>query len=233
VDPALWSAARGKCVCCRPDEIRAGIRRPIPNLGADAVLHVATTPVLDHPGLHCRCQHKTREALEIKFHFEHDRRVAFASHGALHGRHGCSLRHRPGYYVVHTDTYKALPQAAHLFYGGSLYYLVAGSAYILVFASSLFEYIDRAEGRKAEGPNYLSRGHWVVVAPLITAWLASWLFWSGFVQLAGDRYEERESAHYSSANRKCINSYCSPNLIHQGIVWVCFSLFGIALGTGY
>jgi len=81
-----------------------------------------------------------------------------------------------GYYVVHTNTYKALPQAAHLFYGGSLYYLVAGSAYILVFASSLFEYIDRAEARKAEGPNYLSRGHWVVVAPLITTWLASWLF---------------------------------------------------------
>lgn len=85
-----------------------------------------------------------------------------------------------GYYLVHTDLYKALPEAAHLFYGGSLYYLVSGCIYIVSCISLVI-----TEAHEDDGDKALTIGSVIVL--LVTTWLGSWLFWAGFVQLAGDR----------------------------------------------
>ncbi|KAK5659489.1 hypothetical protein OQA88_690 [Cercophora sp. LCS_1] len=94
---------------------------------------------------------------------------------------GTVVRHAAtmGYYLVHTDLYKTLPKAAHLFYGGSMYYCVSGSAYILYVLCTVVSESYRDNNKDMALGN--------VFLLLITTWLGSWLFWAGFVQLAGDR----------------------------------------------
>ncbi|KAF2003740.1 hypothetical protein P154DRAFT_572920 [Amniculicola lignicola CBS 123094] len=47
----------------------------------------------------------------------------------------------------------------------------------------------------------------------LTLYIALWLFWGGFVGLAGE-------------------TYCPPNLAHQGLIWTGFSLVGALVGGG-
>ncbi|KAH8726300.1 hypothetical protein GQ44DRAFT_726275 [Phaeosphaeriaceae sp. PMI808] len=116
------------------------------------------------------------------------------------------------YYSIHLESYWQIPAAARMMYSGALYYLVAGSVF-LIFA--FFFIIYQMLSSKVKN---LGKGNTVAIIIalwflLISSWLGSWLFWAGFVKLAGDQY-------------------CPPKLIHQGAIWTLFSTSGIILGAG-
>ncbi|OCK76705.1 hypothetical protein K432DRAFT_335237 [Lepidopterella palustris CBS 459.81] len=116
-----------------------------------------------------------------------------------------------GYYEISKrKLYHSLPHGAHMMYAGALYYLVAGSGFLL-FASLFIFFNIRASKyiAKANTPAIVL----VLVLLLVSTWMGSWIFWAGFVKLAG-------------------NLYCPPKLIHQGVIWIIFSTIGIVLGAG-
>ncbi|KAF2476912.1 uncharacterized protein BDR25DRAFT_42126 [Lindgomyces ingoldianus] len=117
-----------------------------------------------------------------------------------------------GYYKVSSDAYWALPPAARMMYSGALYYLVGGGLF-LIFAGLFIVYSVCSSRIKYFG-KASSTGIFLALAVLlISTWMGSWIFWAGFVRLAG-------------------NLYCPPKLIHQGVIWTFFSTIGIVLGTG-
>ncbi|KAF2031767.1 hypothetical protein EK21DRAFT_87799 [Setomelanomma holmii] len=116
------------------------------------------------------------------------------------------------YYKIYLPSYWAIPEAARRMYSGALYYLVAGSLF-LIFAFLFITWQMLSSKVKRMG-----KGNTVAIVVslwflLISTWLGSWLFWAGFVKLAGDLY-------------------CPPKLIQQGVIWTFFSAIGIMLGTG-
>jgi hypothetical protein len=78
-----------------------------------------------------------------------------------------------GYYVVTSSAYQTIPHGAHLMYGGALFYLIGGGVLLL----GCFDLLKSHSGSL----------DWVL-ASLPYTWLASWLFWAGFVKLAGPLY---------------------------------------------
>lgn len=117
-----------------------------------------------------------------------------------------------GYYKIYVKSYWSIPFSARMMYSGALYYLVAGSMF-LIFAFMFILYTLLSSRIKELG----KANNVVIVATLIflliSTWMGSWIFWVGFVKLAG-------------------NLYCPPKLIHQGVIWTFFSAIGIILGTG-
>ncbi|KAF2199488.1 hypothetical protein GQ43DRAFT_464779 [Delitschia confertaspora ATCC 74209] len=115
-----------------------------------------------------------------------------------------------GFYNVTSTRYKELPDAAHLMYAGALFYLIVGSGMLIWEVIWLLMRVnaeDLEDGEKASGLGLF------VIFNLFTTWLGSWIFWAGFVSLAG-------------------NLYCPPKLYAQGTIWAAFSLFGIMIGGG-
>ena len=89
------------------------------------------------------------------------------------------------YYKIYISTYWDIPSAARMMYSGALYYLVAGSLF-LIFAFFFIVYQMFSSKVKT-----LGKGNTVAIVIalwflLISTWLGSWLFWAGFVKLAGD-----------------------------------------------
>jgi hypothetical protein len=87
--------------------------------------------------------------------------------------------------------YSSLPHWAHVMYSGALYYVVAGIGFgimQMITLSTWFKYRDTRREKKKDG--FLSRfsilGPIFLFASLLSFWMASWLFWAGFVYLAGD-----------------------------------------------
>ncbi|KAF1996529.1 hypothetical protein P154DRAFT_472469 [Amniculicola lignicola CBS 123094] len=119
---------------------------------------------------------------------------------------------RQGYYKISEESYWDIPQAARMMYSGALYYLVAGSLF-LIFAFlfilySIFSSRIKYFGKASSVGIFLA-----LMVLLVSTWMGSWIFWAGFVQLAGDLY-------------------CPPKLMHQGVIWTFFSTVGILVGTG-
>ncbi|KAF1998218.1 hypothetical protein P154DRAFT_604074 [Amniculicola lignicola CBS 123094] len=123
------------------------------------------------------------------------------------------------YYLVGTAANKSLPTAAKIMYAGALYYLSLGVP--LLLAEILFvilyyagEFDDDIMSRKTSERSIKSTAYSAFIFyNLVYTWLGSWLFWAGFVRLAGDLY-------------------CPPKLYVQGSIWGAFSLIGIILGVG-
>jgi hypothetical protein len=116
-----------------------------------------------------------------------------------------------GYYKIGTTTYKELPKSAHIMYAGALYYLITGGM-MLVFEVICILGSFCFKGRLSDD----AYSAWIalyVVVNLFTTWLGSWIFWVGFVRLAGPQY-------------------CPPKLYAQGTVWGVFSFLGILIGGG-
>lgn len=89
------------------------------------------------------------------------------------------------YYKISLPTYWDIPAPARMMYSGALYYLVAGSLF-LIFA--FFFIVYQMFSSKVR---LLGKGNTVAIVfslwfLLISTWLGSWLFWAGFVKLAGD-----------------------------------------------
>jgi len=98
-----------------------------------------------------------------------------------------------GYVTVWTAEYARLSTAERLMYGGAMYYLTVGALYLLLclglwgyFFLSGDGLLDRSSDDKKKPSS-----EDLVIGPisilLVTTWLASWLFWAGFVKLAGRR----------------------------------------------
>ncbi|KAF7512544.1 hypothetical protein GJ744_000805 [Endocarpon pusillum] len=116
-----------------------------------------------------------------------------------------------GYYLVHTDLYRSLPPGAHMMYSGALYYLIIGSFSWLLAIGLIIVAAGRFNIKNPKvGTAYVM---FAITLSLTSVWLASWIFWVGFVRLAGPLY-------------------CPPKLIHQGVIWGTFSLLGTILGGG-
>ncbi|ORY18927.1 hypothetical protein BCR34DRAFT_595761 [Clohesyomyces aquaticus] len=121
---------------------------------------------------------------------------------------------RHGYYKLKTTTYKSLPLSAHLMYSGAMFYLVSGCLIIFYeLCGLLMEYGDETHESRNEEDEHSGSILLFVWVNLTCTWMASWIFWAGFVRLAG-------------------NQYCPPKLYAQGSIWGAFSLFGIAIGAG-
>ena len=84
---------------------------------------------------------------------------------------------RNGFYIIGSATYKELPPAARLMYGGALFYLITASMMVLVEILFIIgSYSDNSsERREMWKPGALL----FIFGNLATTWLASWLFWTG------------------------------------------------------
>ncbi|ORY02286.1 hypothetical protein BCR34DRAFT_84490 [Clohesyomyces aquaticus] len=116
------------------------------------------------------------------------------------------------YYTISSEAYWKLPSAARMMYSGALYYLVAGSLF-LIAAGLFILYTVVSQRTKIFGKASSAAVFLALSVLLVSTWMGSWIFWAGFVKLAG-------------------NLYCPPKLIHQGVIWTFFSTIGILVGTG-
>jgi hypothetical protein len=89
------------------------------------------------------------------------------------------------YYKLYRSTYWDIPAAARMMYSGALYYLVAGSLF-LIFAFFFIMYQMLSRKVKTLGKGSTIAIVMALFFLLISTWLGSWLFWAGFVSLAGD-----------------------------------------------
>lgn len=117
-----------------------------------------------------------------------------------------------GYYLVNHHNFP---------HGSDAYLMYCGAMIFLVFMSSGFTgifYATQAYYQSDDnhsGPK-ISRGwiSWLIFSSLSINWLGSWLFWAGFIKLAGDLY-------------------CLPNLIVIGIIFALFSILSTFVGSGF
>ncbi|KAF2020619.1 hypothetical protein BU24DRAFT_403715 [Aaosphaeria arxii CBS 175.79] len=117
-----------------------------------------------------------------------------------------------GYYKIHKKSYWGINPAARMMYSGALYYLVAGSLFLLVAAIFII-YTVSSERTRLLGRGSKAFVAWTLAFLMISTWLGSWIFWTGFVRLSG-------------------RFYCPPKVIEQGVIWTFFSTIGIIFGTG-
>jgi hypothetical protein len=110
-----------------------------------------------------------------------------------------------GYYknmVVGADTEMVI--GAQLMYGAAIFWLLSFILLTLWFIPTLctllLYYRGRFSNSKAVGPSRTALTP-IGVASFFTAWIASWLFWAGYVHLAGDLYVHRSL----SLHAKCLS----------------------------
>lgn len=91
-----------------------------------------------------------------------------------------------GYYLIQTDLYKSLPSGAQMMYGSALYIIICGS---LSFLTTVWFIIGTIEKHKESPKEKQSTSIIFAVGLfcLLTNWLGSWLFWAGFLHLAGNQ----------------------------------------------
>jgi hypothetical protein len=102
-----------------------------------------------------------------------------------------------GYYHI-DHQYSSVPHAAHLMYAGALYYMVSLVVFLGQFPL-IFTFLWMRERRQWEreslassfftgeiGKGIVVTVQSVVVILAVSTWLASWLFWSGYVLLEGN-----------------------------------------------
>ncbi|KAK0634162.1 hypothetical protein B0T14DRAFT_87009 [Immersiella caudata] len=138
-----------------------------------------------------------------------------------------------GFLKVWSAEYATLPSSARLMYAGAMLYLTIGAfclfSVLVFFGTALFKkdlkgsIMGPSESHTWRECRTCKERHsddmpakaelsffGMIYLPLYT-WMASWIFWAGFVKLAGERY-------------------CPPNLVAQVAVWsstsVLTSFFG-------
>jgi hypothetical protein len=86
------------------------------------------------------------------------------------------------FYALSTPEYKALPRAAHLMYAGAMWYLIAVSGMLTVVIIAWYYIVEI--GRKSYQSQQTTIGLMLFFGATST-WVSSWLFWAGYVELAG------------------------------------------------
>lgn len=89
------------------------------------------------------------------------------------------------FYKIYLPSYWDIPSAARMMYSGALYYLVAGSLFLIfAFFFIVWQMLSSKVKMIGKGNTMaLVTALWFL---LISTWMGSWLFWAGFVKLAGD-----------------------------------------------
>jgi hypothetical protein len=85
--------------------------------------------------------------------------------------------------VLNSDVYAMLPKAAHLFYGGAMFYLLS-TCVCFYSATSLIMTLSKSSPEPDQGDRMATAA--IIIAPFLLNWIASWLFWAGFLGVAGD-----------------------------------------------
>ncbi|OCK83081.1 hypothetical protein K432DRAFT_379848 [Lepidopterella palustris CBS 459.81] len=116
---------------------------------------------------------------------------------------------RRGYLNVFSSAYDAIPESARLMYAGSLWFIVAGVISGFYYVCFIVEAL-KSPSLARDGPSMFWSG--VVFFGISSTWISAWLFWAGYVKLAGDLY-------------------CPPKLASQGAVWIIFTTLGIFFGS--
>jgi uncharacterized membrane protein YhaH (DUF805 family) len=96
------------------------------------------------------------------------------------------LAAQQGYYRIGTATYRALPPGAHLFYAGALYYLIVGGLFIVFVTFILLFLMVQDDDHDDHGTAGVAV-FFILLFLLSSTWMGSWLFWAGFVKMAGSR----------------------------------------------
>ncbi|ORY13967.1 hypothetical protein BCR34DRAFT_250074 [Clohesyomyces aquaticus] len=108
-------------------------------------------------------------------------------------------------------------QYAKLMYGGTFFWLCSSFVFFVgtlwVFRRRLFFLFSRNLYAKKEQNSVSCTAFLGGGFIFLTQYIALWLFWGGFIGLAGE-------------------TYCPPNLAQQGLIWTGFSLFGAMVGGG-
>jgi hypothetical protein len=136
-----------------------------------------------------------------------------------------------GFYNVHkSELYNSLPPGAHMMYAGAMYYLIGGSIALVIAIICIGFQFAIAKGDQMNSTRAGIIRYLCVFLLLATTFLGSWLFWAGFVQLAGDLYV---TIHSIFESRLLIPyRYCPPKLASHAIIWTLFSAVGVFLGAG-
>lgn len=85
-----------------------------------------------------------------------------------------------GYYKLRRTTKERPPASYQLVYNGALYYAVATPCAWLIVLAVTAEYQDKVLDMK------MSHKRALAALCLIHSWIASWIFWGGFVKLVGE-----------------------------------------------
>lgn len=105
-----------------------------------------------------------------------------------------------------------LPAGASLMYAGAMVYVIFFAIFILVVLFNIMTAIKLDPPDSLELSKFTCLGI-MLAFPLAFTWAGSWMFWAGYIKIAGDLY-------------------CPPNLLHQGLIWGGFSLAGSFAGVG-
>ena len=114
---------------------------------------------------------------------------------------------------------------AKLMYAGSLLWLITIA---FIFLPWSFLVLPSSKGKDAD---FASGAGGLFCFCMILPLIGQWLFWAGFVGLAGDRYvvslfEKKKKKKLRKTPSLIRTSYCPPNLIHITTVWSLFSIVG-------
>jgi len=116
---------------------------------------------------------------------------------------------RRGYYILgHLSG--PTGRNAHLMYSAALYWLCGQSALLVLGLIAVILSATSNWGANVD-MHIIMTVMGCCMLPL--SWMATWLFWAGYVRLSGELY-------------------CPPNLTLHGVIWVIFSFVGTFLGTG-
>lgn len=102
------------------------------------------------------------------------------------------------YYLVWSKENKSLPAEAKLMYAGALFYAVLGSSILLFEILAIYAHYteseeparnpinERRSGTVGRLETHQNIATYFILYNLCYTWLGSWLFWAGFVRLAGN-----------------------------------------------
>ena len=104
----------------------------------------------------------------------------------------------------------------HLMYAGALLALIGGGYSILGVPLHI---LSESTSHAPPKPYVM----FLSMSLMIFGWVGAWLFWVGYVRLAGDLYVYINCYQVLSDD---YTRYCPPKLIQSGTVWALFSTLG-------
>lgn len=88
-----------------------------------------------------------------------------------------------GYLNVFSSTYHTIPESARLMYAGSLWFIVGGVVCGACYVGFIIDAL-KSSSLDRDGPEMFWAG--VVFFGISSTWISAWLFWAGYVELAGN-----------------------------------------------
>jgi len=108
-----------------------------------------------------------------------------------------------------------ISSSAKLMYAGALLHIVTFLSNYTIYAGLFWTHVRHyGLDEDANEVEPSDRIGYFFLAFMLFPWIASWLFWAGYLRLAG-------------------TIYCPPNLVTQAALWVTGSAVGFFFGAGF